>query len=343
MIRNAFSNSPPSCPPIWFMRQAGRYLPEYLKVRDQAGSFLDLCYNPELATKVTLQPIEKFGFDAAILFSDILVVPDALGMQVGFVKGEGPKLTPLTCLADIEALNLTDFHQNIDKVYQAVKSIRLALPDDKDLIGFCGAPWTLLTYMLGGVGSVDQKIGRLFSYKHPDLMAKLLSLLSDVLADYLFMQAKHGAQVLQIFDSWAGNLADDEFDALVVKPTHNLVKKLKQKLKAANMLDVKIIAFPRGAGEKYAYYAKNVDIDGLSFDTSVSLNWITQHVDDKICLQGNLDPLLLVIGGERLKKRVSHICDVMSGRKFIFNLGHGIIPETPQAHVHEVINVIRSR
>ncbi|NRA86204.1 MAG: uroporphyrinogen decarboxylase [Rhizobiales bacterium] len=343
MIRNAFSKTPPTIPPIWFMRQAGRYLPEYLKVREEAGSFLDLCYNPKLATEVTMQPIRKFDFDAAILFSDILVVPDALGMQVGFIKGQGPKLTPLTCLSDIEALNRTDFHKNIDKVYQAIKSIRKTLPDDKDLIGFCGAPWTLLTYMLGGVGSVDQKIGRLFSYNEPELMDRLLVLLSEVLADYLFTQAKNGAQVLKIFDSWAGNLADDEFDRLVVKPTHDLVKLLKQKLKAANMTDVKIIAFPRGAGEKYVYYSKNVDVDGLAFDTSTSLEWIRDHIDANICLQGNLDPLLLVAGGERLKNRVNHICDIMDGRKFIFNLGHGIIPETPQAHVHMVIDTIRSR
>lgn len=325
------------------MRQAGRYLPEYLKVREHAGSFLDLCYNPEFATIVTMQPIDKFDFDAAILFSDILVVPDALGMQVSFVKGEGPKLVPLTGLKDIEALNLTDFHQQIDKVYQAVASIRKALPNDKDLIGFCGAPWTLLTYMLGGVGSVDQKIARLFSYNEPELMDRLLDLLSNVLADYLFMQAKNGAQVLKIFDSWAGNLADDEFDRLVVQPTHYLVKKLKAKLKAEGLDEVKILAFPRGAGEKYPYYAKNVDIDGLAFDTSVGLEWIRDHIDADICLQGNLDPLLLVAGGERLDTRVNHICDVMAGRKFIFNLGHGIIPETPQAHVHQVIQTIRNR
>lgn len=343
MIRNAFTNTPTNYPPIWFMRQAGRYLPEYLKVREHAGSFLDLCYNPEFATIVTMQPIDKFDFDAAILFSDILVVPDALGMQVSFVKGEGPKLVPLTNLADIEKLNVENFHQEIDKVYQAVASIRKALPQNKDLIGFCGAPWTLLTYMLGGVGSVDQKIARLFSYNEPQLIDRLLVLLSDILADYLFMQAKSGAQVLKIFDSWAGNLADDEFDHLVVEPTHHLVAKLKQKLKAANMDAVKIIAFPRGAGEKYSHYAKNVDIDGLAFDTSVSLEWIRDHIDADICLQGNLDPLLLVAGGERLNKRVTHICDVMTGRKFIFNLGHGIIPETPQAHVHQVINCIRER
>ncbi|MBL1240425.1 MAG: uroporphyrinogen decarboxylase [OCS116 cluster bacterium] len=343
MILNTFSSHPPSIPPIWFMRQAGRYLPEYLKVREHAGSFLDLCYNPEFATIVTMQPIDKFDFDAAILFSDILVVPHALGMQVSFVKGEGPKLVPLTNQADIDALNLNNFHQKIDKVYQAVASIRKALPKDKDLIGFCGAPWTLLTYMLGGVGSVDQKIGRLFSYNHPQLMKQLLSLLSDVLADYLFMQAKAGAQVLKIFDSWAGNLADDEFDQLVVEPTHNLVKKLKAKLKAAGLDHVKILAFPRGAGEKYPYYAKNVDIDGLAFDTSVDLEWIRDHIDANITLQGNLDPLLLVAGGERLDRRTNHICDVMQGRRFIFNLGHGIIPETPQAHVHQVIKTIRSR
>lgn len=343
MIRNAFTQNPPAIPPIWFMRQAGRYLPEYLKVREHAGSFLDLCYNPEFATVVTMQPIDKFDFDAAILFSDILVVPDALGMQVSFVKGEGPKLKPLLNADDVNALNKDNFHQEIDKVYQAVASIRKALPKDKDLIGFCGAPWTLLTYMLGGVGSVDQKIGRLFSYKEPQLMAQLLDLLSEVLADYLFMQAKNGAQVLKIFDSWAGNLADDEFDKLVVEPTHKLVKSLKLKLAAADMQDVKIIAFPRGAGEKYPHYVKNVDIDGLAFDTSVNLEWIRDAIPADITLQGNLDPLSLVIGGEQLNKRVNHICDVMQGRRFIFNLGHGIIPETPQQHVHQVINTIRSR
>ncbi len=343
MILNAFDNIPLKIPPVWFMRQAGRYLPEYLKVREEAGSFLDLCYNPELATKVTLQPINKFDFDAAILFSDILVVPDALGMQVGFIKGEGPKLTPLTSLADIEALDKENFHKNIDLVYQAIKSIRAALPKDKDLIGFCGAPWTLLTYMLGGVGSVDQKIGRLFSYNHPEWMQILLDLLSDILADYLYMQAKNGAQVLKIFDSWAGNLADDEFDKLVVKPTYRLVKALKAKLKAGGLDHVKIIAFPRGAGEKSIYYAKQVDIDGLAFDTSMSLDWIRDAIDANITLQGNLDPLLLVAGGERLKNRVNYICDVMDGRKFIFNLGHGIIPETPQSHVQLVIDTIRNR
>lgn len=343
MISHAFTNNPPAIPPIWFMRQAGRYLPEYLKTRATAGSFLDLCYNPQFATIVTMQPIDKFDFDAAILFSDILVVPHALGMDVSFVQGEGPKLVPLLNQMDIDSLNKRDFHQKIDKVYQAVSSIRKALPKDKDLIGFCGAPWTLLTYMLGGVGSVDQKIARLFSYKEPKLINQLLDLLSDILADYLFMQAKHGAQVLKIFDSWAGNLADDEFDHLVVQPTHILVKKLKAKLHQANMNGVKIIAFPRGAGEKYSYYAQNVDIDGLSFDTSVDLNWIRDAIPANITLQGNLDPLLLVTGGQQLDRRVTQICDVMQGRRFIFNLGHGIIPETPQQHVHQVINNIRSR
>lgn len=343
MILNSFSPNPPSIPPIWFMRQAGRYLPEYLKVREHAGSFLDLCYNPKFATTVTMQPIDKFDFDAAILFSDILVVPDALGMQVSFIKGQGPKLIPLTNQTDINNLSIDDFHKNIDKVYQAVASIRKALPKNKDLIGFCGAPWTLLTYMLGGVGSVDQKIARLFSYKEPKLINQLLDLLSNILADYLFMQAKHGAQVLMIFDSWAANLADDEFDHLVVQPTHILVKKLKAKLKTAGMSHVRIIAFPRGAGEKYPYYAQNVDIDGLAFDTSVDLEWIRDHIEPHITLQGNLDPLLLVAGGEPLNKRVHHICDIMQGRQFIFNLGHGIIPETPQQHVHQVINTIRSR
>lgn len=323
-------------PPIWLMRQAGRYLPEYRATRDEAGSFLDLCYNPRLAAEVTLQPIRRYGFDAAILFADILIVPDALGQSVRFEVGEGPRLDPI---ADEKALALLKPAATAEKfaiICETVTRLRQDLPKETALIGFCGAPWTVATYMVGGQGSPDQADARAWAYRDPDGFQKLIDILVETSIDYLSQQVKAGADAVQIFDSWAGSLPDNEFARWVIDPTRVMVEALK-----ARHPGVPIIGFPRGAGASTAEFVTATGVDGVSCDTSMPLCAMRELAELDVVVQGNLDPLLLVSGGEALDRRVDEILAAMKGRRHIFNLGHGITPPTPPENVARLVQRVR--
>ncbi len=325
-------------PPVWLMRQAGRYLPEYRETRAKAGSFLNLCYTPALACEVTLQPIRRFGFDASILFSDILVVPDALGQSVRFVEGEGPRLDPLTGDADLAKLSIAGARSKFETVAESVSRIRAGLPKETALIGFCGAPWTVATYMIGGQGSSDQADTRLMAYRKPAFFARLIDLLVDASVGYLDLQIKAGADVVMIFDSWAGSLPDDEFARWVTAPTKKLVAALK-----AKHPHVPVIGFPRSAGIASIGYAKATGVQGIGCDTAMPLSLMAGDLARTgIVVQGNLDPLLMIAGGDAMIRRTHEILDAMQNRRFVFNLGHGITPEAPPSHVAELVKVIRS-
>lgn len=324
-------------PPIWLMRQAGRYLPEYRETREEAGSFLNLCYDPRLAAEVTLQPIRRYGFDASILFADILIVPDALGQRVTFEAGEGPRLDPITDEAGLSRLDPDATDGKFQLIWETVARLRQDLPDETALIGFCGAPWTVATYMVGGQGSSDQADTRSWAYRDPHGFGKLIDLLVQVSVDYLSGQVRAGADALQIFDSWAGSLPDDEFARWVVDPTRAMVEELK-----ARHPDVPIIGFPRGAGASTAEFVTATGVDGVSCDTSMPLCAMRELAELDVVVQGNLDPLLLVAGGEALDRRVDEILAAMRGRRHVFNLGHGIVPQTPPENVARLVERVRS-
>lgn len=325
-----------SPPPIWLMRQAGRYLPEYREVRKGAGSFLNLCYSPKLAAEVTLQPIRRYGFDASILFSDILVVPDALGQSVRFVEGEGPQLDPIGSASELSVLDPAKTESKFSTVCETVERLRNDLPDETALIGFCGAPWTVATYMVEGKGSKDQAGARLFAYRDPESFAQLMDILVDASIDYLDRQVKAGADALQIFDSWAGSLAEDQFERWVIEPTTRIVSALKTRHP-----HVPILGFPRGADASSAVFAARTGVDGVSCDTAMPLQFIRSELSGTWVVQGNLDPLLLVTGGAALEKRVAEIIETLAPNPFIFNLGHGIIPQTPPEHVEQLVKLVR--
>ncbi|MGX9146554.1 uroporphyrinogen decarboxylase [Mesorhizobium sp. 128a] len=322
-------------PPLWMMRQAGRYLPEYRETRKRAGSFLDLCYNPDLAVEVTLQPIERFGFDASILFSDILVVPHALGRDVRFEEGRGPLLTPITA-TEISALDSETFHVNLEPVYETVRRLRAKLPEQTTLIGFCGAPWTVATYMIAGHGTPDQAPARLFAYREPAAFQQLLKVLADHSAAYLIRQIEAGADVVQIFDSWSGVLDDASFDLFCVQPVAEIVRQVR-----AVHPDVPIIGFPKGAGSHYESYREKTGVTGLGIDWTVPLT-SAKVMQAGGAVQGNLDPLRLVAGGKALSDGVDAILRALGDGPLIFNLGHGITPETPVAHVEAMVKQVRS-
>jgi uroporphyrinogen decarboxylase len=323
-------------PPIWLMRQAGRYLPEYRSIRERAGSFLGLCYTPALAAEVTLQPIRRFGFDAAILFADILVVPDALGQGVRFVEGEGPRLDPVRSAADLDRLDAGKTREKFAIVAETVERVRRDLPVETALIGFCGSPWTVATYMVGGRGSTDQADARLMAYRDRATFTRLIDLLTRVSIDYLDTQIRAGADCVQLFDSWAGSLPEDEFARWVVQPTRTMVAALK-----ARHPGVPVIGFARGAGAKTERYVVETGVDAVGCDTSLPLVTIRDRLSLLTTVQGNLDPLLLVVGGPALEARVSEIKGAMDGQRFVFNLGHGIVPETPPEHVARLVELVR--
>ncbi|PPD00543.1 MAG: uroporphyrinogen decarboxylase [Hyphomicrobium sp.] len=325
-----------SPPPVWLMRQAGRYLPEYRATRAEAGSFLDLCYNPKLAAEVTLQPIRRYGFDASILFSDILVVPDALGQSVRFAEGEGPRLDPIRDVAGLARLDLSKTGSKFALVWETVARLRQDLPPETCLIGFCGAPWTVATYMVEGRGSSDQAEARSWAYRDPDGFAQLIEVLTDASITYLSGQIEAGANVLQIFDSWAGSLAEDEFERWVIAPTTKIVRALR-----ARYPHVPIMGFPKGATSQLKSFVAATGVDGVSCDTSCPLSIMRDVADAGKVVQGNLDPLLLVAGGAALDRRVDEILAALKGRPFIFNLGHGIVPETPPEHVAQLVKRVR--
>ncbi len=331
-----FAGESLSPPPMWLMRQAGRYLPEYRATRKEAGSFLDLCYNPKLAAEVTLQPIRRYGFDASILFSDILVVPDALGQRVTFAEGEGPRLQPIREVAGLARLSLSNAGEKFAIVWETVARLRQDLPKDTALIGFCGAPWTVATYMVEGQGSSDQGEARGWAYRDPAGFSQLIDILTDASIAYLLGQIKAGADVIQIFDSWAGSLAENQFQQWVVLPTARIVAALK-----AAHPEVPIIGFPKGAAAQLQHFVAGTNVDGVSCDTSCPLGVMQAVAARGTVAQGNLDPLLLVAGGAALDRRVDEILDAMTGKRFIFNLGHGIVPETPPEHVAQLVNRVR--
>ncbi|HTV70479.1 MAG TPA: uroporphyrinogen decarboxylase [Rhizobiaceae bacterium] len=321
-------------PPIWMMRQAGRYLPEYRETRKKAGSFLDLCYNPNLAVEATLQPIRRFGFDAAILFSDILVVPHALGRDLRFEEGRGPLMTPIG-KDEIAKLDGWRFHDVLEPVYETVARLREELSDETTLLGFCGAPWTVATYMIAGHGTPDQAPARLFAYRHPDAFMSLLDLLANHSAEYLIRQIEAGADAVQIFDSWAGVLDEASFGRFCAGPVARIVKMVK-----ARHPDVPIIGFPKGAGALLDDYRQRTGVAALGLDWSVPLAQGKRLQKDG-AVQGNLDPLRLVAGGLALDEGVDAILAELGDGPLVFNLGHGITPEAPVEHVGQMVKRVR--
>jgi uroporphyrinogen decarboxylase len=323
-------------PPIWLMRQAGRYLPEYREVRSRVSSFLDLCRIPALAVEVTLQPLRRFDLDAAIVFSDILIVPYALGQKIKFIEGEGPKLHPIKDGKALAKLDPERVELGLSPVYETLELVCANLPRNVPVIGFCGAPWTVATYMVEGHGSKDQAEARLFAYRDRNSFQRLIDILVEVSADYLLGQVDAGASALQIFDSWAGSLPEDEFARWCIEPTRRIVERLN-----GSAPDIPIIGFPRGSGPLAVRYAKETGVDAIGCDTSLPLAWIRSELQPLLPVQGNLDPLLLVAGGSALDARVQSTLAALGEGPFIFNLGHGIQPDTPIAHVERLIELVK--
>jgi uroporphyrinogen decarboxylase len=321
-------------PPVWLMRQAGRYLPEYRELRTKAGSFWGMALTPAHAAEATLQPIRRFGFDAAILFSDILTVPEALGRKVTFTVGEGPSLEPVTSARGFVE-DRKAWSRYFEPVYEALRLTRAGLPDRTALLGFAGAPWTLATYLAAGAGGDEQKAAKLWAYRDPKGFGYLLDILADCVAFHLIRQLEAGADAVQIFDSWAGGIPAALFDQVVIGPTQKIVKAVR-----AAKPQARIIGFPRAttlAG--YQAYAQATGVDALSLDTSAPMDWAAKNLN--CAVQGNLDPITLIAGGAALDRAVDEILAAMNGKPHIFNLGHGILPETPIAHVEQLLRRIR--
>ncbi|MGA6966061.1 MAG: uroporphyrinogen decarboxylase [Xanthobacteraceae bacterium] len=323
-------------PPIWFMRQAGRYLPEYRAVRERAGDFLRLCLTPKLAAEVTLQPVRRFDLDAAILFSDILLVPYALGQRVWFVDGEGPRLAPITDGGELARLKDGLDDGRLAPVYEAIAEVKGKLSPSVALLGFCGAPWTVATYMIAGVGTADQSPARLFAYRDPQTFAALIDVLVDSSVEYLARQFDAGVDAVQIFDTWAGVLPPEELDRWCIQPTSRVIAALRVIVPAA-----KVIGFPRGIGSGILRYATDLGLDAVGLDWTADLDLVREQVQPRLPVQGNLDPLVLVAGGTALDHAVGTILDKLSQGPFIFNLGHGILPQTPIQHVEQMLKRIR--
>jgi uroporphyrinogen decarboxylase len=324
-------------PPIWIMRQAGRYLPEYREARAHVGSFLELCYTPNLAAEVTLQPVRRFDLDAAILFSDILVIPDALGQRVSFEAGEGPVLPPLTA-GDIARLTPEHVVEHLAPVLETLERVRNALPAEKTLIGFCGAPWTVATYMLSGRGSSDQAAARLFALREPEAFARLLDVLVEASIAYLVAQFRAGADVVQLFESWAQNLDEESFAAAVIAPNRRIIEGVRREVP-----DAPIIGFPRGAAGLLARYAAETKVSMVGLDQTVPLAFPEAVLPPGLGVQGNLDPLRLAAGGAQMARRAEAIMAAFAGRPHVFNLGHGIVPETPVEHVAELVRTVKGQ
>ncbi len=318
------------------MRQAGRYLPEYRAIREKCESFLNLCFNPKLAAEVTLQPIRRFGFDAAILFSDILVVPHALGQRVTFETGEGPRLDALDGPGSLNRLRAEIDHGVLAPVYEAIGVVKGQLPANIALLGFCGAPWTVATYMVAGFGTSEQIPARLFAYRHPDAFRTLIDILVEASAVYLIRQFESGVDAVQIFDTWSGVLPPGEFETWCVEPCVKIIAAVRAKIPGA-----KIIGFPRGAATKLERYVEKVSVDAVGLDWMIELGFARDRVQTRRPVQGNLDPLVLLAGGKALDRAVDAIAAAFASRPFIFNLGHGILPETPIAHVERLIARVR--
>jgi uroporphyrinogen decarboxylase len=320
--------------PLWLMRQAGRYLPEYRQLREQKGSFLDLVYDSDAAAEVTLQPLERFDLDAAILFSDILIIPFAIGQNLSFIAGEGPRLTPPLVSAEIDTLS--PFPARLDPIYDTVRKVKAKLSPNTALIGFAGAPWTVATYMISGEGSRDQSDSRRIAYADSGRLQAIVERIEDMTYDYLAGQIEAGAEAIQLFDSWAGSLSPAQFEKWVIAPTARLVKRL-----ATDHSDVPVIGFPKGAGGKLRAYADETGIDLVGIDETVDPAWADGELPPGFPVQGNLDPLALVAGGDQMRESVARVLDAFRDRPHIFNLGHGILPDTPVEHVRELVRQVK--
>jgi uroporphyrinogen decarboxylase len=323
-------------PPVWLMRQAGRYLPEYRSLRKKAKNFLDFCYRPELSVEATLQPIRRFELDAAILFSDILVVPHALGCRVEFLEGEGPSLEPVDGTNGLSHLHIEPMKARLEPVYEAIYRLRKELAGETALIGFAGAPWTLAAYMAEGKGSRDFRQAREWAYRDPNGFQALIDLLIEAIADHLCAQISSGVEVIQLFDSWAGILSPSQFERWSLKPALQVLQRVKAKHPS-----VPAILFPRGCGYLYETIARNPLVEGLSLDTTVPLEWAAAKLQGHATVQGNLDPLALIVGGRALEEEARHILGVLEKGPHIFNLGHGVLPETPVEHVERLLRIVR--
>jgi uroporphyrinogen decarboxylase len=321
--------------PMWMMRQAGRYLPEYRELRGQKGGFLELVYDSDSAAEITLQPLKRFpDLDAAILFSDILIIPFAIGQNLTFVTGEGPRLTPTLLSSELE--QLTAYAGRLDPIYETVRKVKAALEPGKTLIGFAGSPWTVATYMVTGQGSRDQAETRQLAYADPVRFGEIVGRIEAVTLDYLSGQVEAGAEALQLFDSWAGSLSPTQFEQWVIAPTARLVSALRVRHPS-----VPIIGFPKGAGGKLAAYARETGVSAIGLDETVDPVWAARELPDALPVQGNLDPLALLAGGAELDAAVLRILDAFAGRPHIFNLGHGILKDTPIAHVERLIALVK--
>jgi uroporphyrinogen decarboxylase len=317
------------------MRQAGRYLPEYRALRAEKGGFLALVYDPQAAAEITLQPIRRFGFDGAILFSDILIVPYALGQDLAFEAGEGPRLSPPLADGDFDALVARP--ERLEPIYRTVEKVKAALPPETTLLGFAGSPWTVATYMVAGRGSKDQGETRRLAYRDHARFGAIVDAVSAMTVDYLSGQIEAGAEAVQLFDSWAGSLSPEQFERWVIAPNAAIVSALK-----ARHPDVPIIGFPKGAGGKLPAYARETRVDAIGLDETVDPQWAAAVLPEGLPVQGNLDPLALIAGGEALAKAARRIISAFEGRPHIFNLGHGILPDTPVAHVEQLLELVRT-
>jgi len=336
-ILRALAGQTQSVPPIWMMRQAGRYLPEYRATRAQAGDFLSLCYNSELAAEVTLQPIRRYGFDAAIMFADILLIPQALGADLWFVTGEGPRLSTVTSAADFDQLRPADeTDATLNPIYETLRILSRALPAETTLIGFAGAPWTVATYMIAGRGTPDQGPAHKLMTENPDVFERLIDLLTEATIDYLSKQIDAGAEVVKLFDSWAGSLKGDDFERFSLAPIRRIITALK-----ARHPNTPVIAFPREAGEKYLGFAKATGADCLALDNSVDPQWAAAHLQPDGCVQGNLKSSHMVSGGPALVEDTKRIVAAFRNGPHIFNLGHGITPQADPDNVQRMIDAVR--
>jgi uroporphyrinogen decarboxylase len=320
--------------PVWLMRQAGRYLPEYRALRADKGGFLALVYDSDAAAEVTLQPIRRFGFDGAILFSDILIVPNALGQDLAFEAGEGPRLSPTLMEADLDAL--VPVPERLEPIYRTVEKVKAGLPPQTTFLGFAGSPWTVATYMVAGRGSKEQGEARRLAYGDPGRFGAAIDRVAAMTVDYLSGQIEAGVEAVQLFDSWSGSLSPTQFERWVIAPTAGIVAALK-----ARHPDVPVIGFPKGAGGKLAAYARETGVDAIGLDETVDPVWAAGVLPDTLPVQGNLDPLALIAGGEALEAAVARILEAFEGRPHVFNLGHGILPDTPIAHVEQLLALVR--
>ena len=321
--------------PVWLMRQAGRYLPEYRALRAQKGGFLNLVEDSEAATEITLQPIRRFGFDGAILFSDILIVPYAMGQNLEFLVGEGPRLSPP--LVDRALADLRAVPERFAPIYETVRKVRAGLGSDRTLLGFAGSPWTVATYMVAGEGSRDHHATRALAYRDPAAFQAIIDAIGEVTLEYLAGQIAAGAEAVQLFDSWSGSLAPVEFERWVIAPTAKLAGALRQRFP-----DVPVIGFPKGAGAKLAAYARETGVSAIGLDETIDPVWAHRELPEGMPVQGNFDPVLLEAGGPMIEQRAVAILDALAGRPHVFNLGHGIGQHTPIEHVEQLLGVVRS-